>query len=106
MTVRLNNYAKPAGVSSKGAQYYRWRVFVDEPEENLRQIKMVIYSLHATFPNPTQIRDDPDNQFALETSGWGEFNILVTVKFRDGHEEIFEYPLDLSKAWPTEAASA
>jgi transcription initiation factor IIF auxiliary subunit len=81
-------------------------VFVDEPDEKLNQIRMVIYSLHPTFPNPTQIRDNPQDHFALETAGWGEFNILVTVKFKDGHEEILEYPLNLSKSWPTEPASA
>lgn len=106
MTIRLNNYARPSGISQKGAQYYRWRVFVDEPERTMYSIKRVIYTLHPTFPNPTQIREDAGSRFALETTGWGEFNILVTVKFKDGHEEILEYPLDLSKPWPTETASA
>lgn len=104
MTVKLDNYAKSAQ-SNDGLQYYRWRVFVDEPAERLKMIKRVIYALHPTFPKPVQLRSNAEDRFSLETSGWGEFKILVTVEFHDGHEEVFEYPLDLSKPWPEEAAA-
>jgi transcription initiation factor IIF auxiliary subunit len=105
MTVKLSNYAQPTE-TKEGLQYYRWRVFVDEPADRLKAIKRVIYALHPTFPKPVQVRSNAEDRFSLDTWGWGEFKILVTVEFRDGREEIFEYPLDLSKAWPTEAASA
>ncbi|GAG46533.1 unnamed protein product, partial [marine sediment metagenome] len=47
-----------------------------------------------------QVRSDRGSKFALETSGWGEFDILITVNFKDGHKEGLQYRLDLRKPWP------
>ncbi len=105
MTVKLNNFARTIQ-PVKGTPYFQWKLFVDEPPEKLKGIRRVIYTLHPTFPNPTRISERAEDQFAVESAGWGEFNVLVTVEFQDGREEIFEYPLDLAKPWPTQAASA
>ena len=97
--VHFNNYAK--FVEKRGDRaYYQWKIFVDEPRSVLDQIKEVTYTLHQTFPKPLQVRDNPDDAFALETSGWGEFTILVDVKYRDGKLEEMPYWLDLDKTWP------
>jgi transcription initiation factor IIF auxiliary subunit len=82
--------------------YYRWRVFVDESEPVLEQIQQVEYTLHPTFPQPHQVRTDRRDLFALETAGWGEFTMLIDVKYRDGRIEKVPYWLDLSKKWPGE----
>ena len=102
MGVKIDDYAKPAGKRGD-RDYYHWRVFVDEPDDRLREIESVVYTLHPTFPEPTRTRTDPATKFALETSGWGEFNILVTVRYIDGRKETTQYWLDLSKPWPVEA---
>lgn len=99
--VRFNNYTK--FIDKRGARpYYKWKVFVDEPESILVQIERVEYTLHPTFPEPHQVRGDPADKFALETSGWGEFTMLVEVKFHDGRVETIPYWLDFHKGWPEE----
>ena len=98
--VKMNNYAEPAGERG-GNKWYRWRVFVDEPEPVLETIENVEYVLHPTFPRPNQERDDAPDKFALESSGWGEFTIVANVKYRDGHSERQTYWLDLGKGWPS-----
>ncbi len=99
MPVKLNNYTKSIGKKGN-LDYFHWRVFIDEPEAQLREIESVQYTLHPTFPEPNQVRTDPYTNFVLETSGWGEFDILVTVRYKDSREEKSKYRLDLSKAWP------
>ena len=83
-----------------GRQYYQWMVFIDEPPEVLDAIQSVEYVLHSTFPQPIQVRRDPNNKFALQTSGWGEFNIVIRVNFKDGRKEDLMYWLNLRKGWP------
>jgi transcription initiation factor IIF auxiliary subunit len=99
--VHFNNYAK--FIDKRGDRpYYRWKVFVDEPVPVLDQIEQVEYTLHSTFPQPHQVRDNRGDRFALETAGWGEFTMLIDVKFRDGRVEEVPYWLDLKKKWPNE----
>jgi transcription initiation factor IIF auxiliary subunit len=102
MAITINDYAKPLGLRAN-RQFYKWRVFVDEPRDTLTQIDSVEYTLHPTFPEPHQVRTDPSDNFALDASGWGEFNILVTVRYKDGREEQTQHWLDLSRAWPVSA---
>ena len=99
MTIRIDNYARPSDKRS-GRQYYRWRVFVDEPAETLDKIRSVEYLLHPTFPQPVQVRSSPEDNFALESAGWGEFSILVRVTYKDGTNEDLDYMLKLNKPWP------
>ena len=99
--VKLNNHAKPT--EKRGSyQYFRWKVFIDEDAALLDTIDRVDYQLHSTFPDPNRSSDDAQDRFSLETAGWGEFSILAEIKFKDGHTEIMNYWLDLSKEWPEE----
>ena len=102
MSVKIDDYARPAGKRGD-RDYYDWRIFVDEPDDRLREIESVEYTLHPTFPEPTRISTDQETKFALEASGWGEFNIIVTIRYIDGRRETTQYWLDLSKPWPVEA---
>lgn len=97
--LKFDNYARSSGVV-QNRTYYRWRVFLDEPQTVLDTIAEVQYLLHPTFPEPLQVRKDPNDKFAFETSGWGEFTIIITVRYKDGSEEKISYHLDLSKSWP------
>jgi|GEM_PF-2333492 len=97
--IRFNNYARVSAVS-QGRTYYNWRVFVDEPAHVLARIAEVQYLLHPTFPNPFQVRTSPNDKFALDGSGWGQFMIQITVRFRDNTMERTGYSLDLTKRWP------
>jgi len=99
MTTKITNYAKAIGKRGDH-EYYRWRVFVDESQEVLSQIKSVEYLLHPTFAEPLQVRDDPADKFSLETIGWGVFIIAIRVTFKDGRKEDLRYGLDFGKGWP------
>ncbi|MFC1864424.1 pYEATS domain-containing protein [Chloroflexota bacterium] len=101
MKISFNNYAEP--VEKKGEYiYFRWKVFVDEPDVILDQIKSVEYLLHPTFPKPYQVIDDRTSKFALAAAGWGEFDIAITVNFKDIHKEAVKskYHLNLGKTRP------
>lgn len=97
--VRFNNFAKP--IERRGdLQYFRWKVFTDEPDAILDKIESVEYLLHPTFPNPYATRKDRATKFSLESRGWGSFDIDITVNFKDGHKEVGKYYLDLKRGWP------
>jgi hypothetical protein len=97
--IKFNNYAKPIG-EMKGTPYYRWRVFVDEPKSVLDRIKEVHYFLHPTFPQPLRIQTNRRDHFALETTGWGEFTLQISVVFTDGSRAKTSYYLQLNNEWP------
>ena len=97
--VHFNNYAKFIE-NRYGSPYYKWKVFVDEPDSVLDQIDQVEYTLHPTFSPPNRIYENREEKFALETFGWGEFTMLISVKFRNGKVEKVPYWLDLKKKWP------
>ena len=98
--LKFTNYARPLR-EFQGRTYYQWRVFMDEPPEVLDRIAEVQYVLHPTFPEPFQVRSDPRTKFALETNGWGEFRIIITIRYKDGKVEKTSYYLDLDKEWPS-----
>jgi transcription initiation factor IIF auxiliary subunit len=81
-------------------QYYKWRLFVEEPPAELARIRAVEYILHPTSPNPVQVRTDPGDGFALETTGFGSFLAAIRIYFKDGSKEDTSYWVDLRKPWP------
>lgn len=97
--IRFNNYARPIS-TIQGRHYYDWQVFVDEPIQVLAQIAEVQYLLHPTFPNPLQVRSNPNDKFAVNGSGWGQFPIQITIRFKDHLTETTSYYLNLTKKWP------
>jgi transcription initiation factor IIF auxiliary subunit len=99
MTIKIENYAKKVE-ERNDYNWYKWKVFVKEEKSILNTIKEVIYLLHPTFRNPERIVRSRDEMFALEGSGWGSFDVTVTIIFIDKREEIQTYFLDLNKEWP------
>ena len=97
--LKFDNYARPIQ-KYDGRQYYQWRVFIDEPENVLDTIQRVRYLLHPTFPEMIQFRCDPSNKFALQSSGWGGFNLSIEITYRDKREDEVQHYLDLNKTWP------
>lgn len=102
MNVRFANFARHVGHRGK-YDWFKWVVFVDEEPEVLAEIEGVEYRLHETFPNPVRYVTNPEEQFALVSSGWGEFTIFATVLFKNGEEKTHTHKLDLGKPWPEEA---
>ncbi len=103
MAITLNNFSKKVGnktLRTKSYDWFKWRVFIDEPKSVLQKIQSVDYVLHPTFPNPNRTITDKESGFALESSGWGSFRIYGTIHYIDGTDEDFEYYLNLNKGWP------
>lgn len=96
--IHFANIARAAG-ERQGTNWYEWVVYVDEEPEILDKIKAVEYLLHRTFPEPLRRNTDRPSKFSLKSSGWGEFDILVTVFFKDGSRLETSYPLDLDRSW-------
>lgn len=66
--------------------HYKWVAFVRTPD-NLDLspiIKSVTYTLHESFDNPyNTINEYP---FVLDTYGWGEFEMQITINFKDEYD--------------------
>ncbi|KAF8662139.1 hypothetical protein HU200_056332 [Digitaria exilis] len=71
---------------------HKWTVYVRSANnEDLSVIvKRVVFQLHPSFQNPTRVVDQPP--FELSESGWGEFEIAITLFF---HSDVCEKRLDL-----------
>lgn len=103
MNISFDNYAKKIDSREiRGATYdwYKWRVFVNAPDDVLDNIEYVEYLLHPTFPRPNRRINYRPSKFALELEGWGSFGMSITIRFKDGTEKEYSYYLDLSKPWP------
>ncbi|XP_022854916.1 transcription initiation factor TFIID subunit 14b-like isoform X2 [Olea europaea var. sylvestris] len=64
----------------KRYQSHKWTVYVRSPtNEDLEvAIKQAVFLLLSTFNNPTRVVEGP---FELSESGWGEFEIVITLHF-------------------------
>jgi len=102
MPFQFDNYARQVG-SREDYEWFEWQVFMDEPPATLETVRGVEYRLHETFPDLIRTSEDAKRQFAIESSGWGEFTIFITIYLQDGAEERTEYSLDLSRPWPEAA---
>lgn len=96
--VRFNNIARYIGLKH-GLDWYEWVVYVDEEDNILNQIDSIEYLLHQSFPNPKRKKTNSKQHFALNSSGWGGFNIKIKIFFKNGSTLETAYYLDLSKPW-------
>ena len=59
---------------------WNWKIFIQAPDDVIRNIDCVEYTLHPTFDNPIKkICDVGDVRypFAYSANGWGTFNIPI-----------------------------
>lgn len=80
------------GKKASEYQSHKWTVYLRSPtgEDLSHVIKKVTFVLHESFTNPK--RDVEFPPYELTEVGWGEFDIVVTVHFR---EDVQEGPLEL-----------
>lgn len=95
---KFANYARQVGKRGD-YNWFQWKVFMDEPDEKLDRVAAVEYRLHETFPNPIRVVEDRASKFTLESAGWGEFWIFITVYLKDEKEAVTQHYLDLGKTW-------
>lgn len=67
---------------------WRWRVWIDASSEELDRIQMVRYELHPTFPKPVRIVRDRSSKFSLASSGWGEFLLHASIRFKTSEDDL------------------
>ncbi|XP_065865212.1 transcription initiation factor TFIID subunit 14b-like isoform X2 [Euphorbia lathyris] len=80
------------GKKANEYQSHKWTVYVRGAtnEDISMVIKRVVFQLHSSFNNPTRVIDSPP--FELSESGWGEFEIAITLYF---HSDVCDKPLNL-----------
>uniref|UniRef100_A0ACD5XWS5 Uncharacterized protein n=1 Tax=Avena sativa TaxID=4498 RepID=A0ACD5XWS5_AVESA len=93
-------------LGKKASEYHshKWTVFIrSATNEDLSVIvKRAVFQLHPSFTNPTRVIDQPP--FELSETGWGEFEIAITLYF---HSDVCEKRVDLFhqlKLYPEEEA--
>ena len=68
--------------NSKG--YYKWAIWMEPGTSPLSEIASVEYLLHPTFKNRLRTVTDAETKFRLESKGWGEFLVEITVIKKSG----------------------
>ncbi|XP_042509440.1 transcription initiation factor TFIID subunit 14b-like [Macadamia integrifolia] len=81
-------------LGKKASEYnsHKWTVYIrGASNEDLGVvIKRVVFTLHPSFNNPTRVVEAPP--FELSESGWGEFEIVISLHF---HSDVCDKQLDL-----------
>ncbi|TKY67642.1 Transcription initiation factor TFIID subunit 14b [Spatholobus suberectus] len=80
------------GKKASEYQSHKWTVYVrGATNEDLGTIiKRAVFQLHSSFNNPTRVVESPP--FELSESGWGEFEVAITLYF---HSDVCDKPLNL-----------
>lgn len=85
--------------SKTGAGTWNWTAYIAGPPEEIANVQCVVYTLHPTFPNPVQrvcTTSDPKYPFGLSATGWGTFNLLARIEFKDGSVQEIVQPLSFN----------
>lgn len=64
-----------------GYEHYNIRLFIEG--EDLSEVSFVEYELHPTFPNPLRKATNSEQGFAIDIWTWGEFEINVSIHFKN-----------------------
>lgn len=107
MKINFNQYVIKIGSKKIRGVYYNWykfRIFVNEPNNILQNIDFVEYQLHPTFSNPNRRVSGERrlSKFYLEFEGFAGFDMNIIVRLKDGHDEEYSYTISLDKQWPKE----
>jgi hypothetical protein len=104
----VKSSAKPIEVKQSsdygGNDWWNWSVWIEAPARELDQIEYVEYTLHPTFPDRVRRQTNRAEKFRIDSAGWGEFNIKVEVKPREGKPLKMEHWLTLE--YPDQTSSS
>ena len=75
---------------------YNWRIYIDASSIVLNSIDTVRYTLHPTFREPI-VYGNARDKFSYSAIGWGEFNVIVKIIYRDKRKQpqVFNHWLNL-----------
>jgi transcription initiation factor IIF auxiliary subunit len=74
--------------------WWEWGIYIKGTPAELKRIRCVEYTLHATFPNPVRLVCSPNQGFLLTERGWGTFTVPVKVMLKDGTVRELSYTLE------------
>jgi hypothetical protein len=96
----FQTYSRHIG-EKEGTDLYAWCVFLEGSSEEIGNIRQIEYTLHPSFPDPVRIIGDADHCFALQSQGWGIFQIRVRITYQNKETARQGFWLKLSEdAWP------
>ncbi len=93
-------------VEEKSSRHWKWSVWLEGPSYELDGIQSVTYQLHSTFNKPIREVSDRQSGFRLDSSGWGQFMIYITLLYRDGTKEQRQHWLRFSGKAPSKELKA
>ena len=85
-----------------GAEHFNLRLYIKGDTGGL---KSVTYELHPTFADRVRKVTNPTGGFRLDIWTWGEFDIDVTFRYRDGSTSSTTYPLEYLSRLPAEESA-
>ncbi|MBL4662354.1 MAG: TIR domain-containing protein [Flavobacteriaceae bacterium] len=78
--------AQSSTKSETRKDYYKWAIWIESGDSDISEIESVVYLLHSTFKNRVRKITDLTTNFKLESSGWGEFRVEITITKKSGEE--------------------
>ena len=78
-----------------GDDHWEWSVWLEGQDADLDAIRQVVYTLHYTFPQPIRVITTRNNNFRLDSSGWGTFTLYVRIQLPDDGYIDLEHELEL-----------
>ena len=63
----------------KSKDYFEWSIWIENGELDVSEIDYVEYLLHRTFKNRLRKVTDVSTGFKLNSKGWGEFRIEISI---------------------------
>jgi len=99
VAIEVGNYHELLDSEDKNS--HKWTVFVRAP--STAGIQSVTFGLHPTF-NPPQVtvsspfvKNNGENEFRLQRTGWGTFDIAVSINMTDGKSLKTSHALSFSR---------
>lgn len=81
--------------------YYEWAIWIEPNPRQLSEIEYVEYLLHPTFKNRLRKVEDLKSGFRLESKGWGEFLIEISIFKKNGERLQLTHWLELKDNYTT-----
>ena len=83
MAILLKNSSRYSGKVGK-TDWWDWTAYIEcTTPDSLDDIDFVEYELHPSFRSPIQRVRRQEGGFPLTTRGWGVFNLIARVVFKD-----------------------
>ena len=78
-----------------GEDWWNWSVWLDASPGEIDEVEKVVWRLHPTFRQPIREHTNREENFRLDTAGWGTFRIRADVHMKDGRTSKLFHDLEL-----------